>query len=47
MDQLAIPRLTLQGCSRDIGQAHGETFRPLVQDNVKTYFAIFAHYAGH
>ena len=46
MDQLAIPRLTLQGSPRDIGQAHGETFRPLVQDNVKTYFAIFAHYAG-
>ena len=46
MDQLAIPRLTLQGSARDIGHAHGEAFRPLVQDNVKAYFAVFAHYAG-
>ena len=46
MDQLAIPRLTLQGSSRAIGQAHGETFRSLVRDNVETYFAIFNHYAG-
>ena len=46
MNPLAIPHLTLQGFPRDIGHAHGEAFRPLVRDNVETYFAIFAHYAG-
>ena len=46
MSPLAIPHLTVQGFPRDIGHAHGEAFRPLVRDNVETYFAIFAHYAG-
>ena len=45
MEQLAIPFLSLYGSPREIGRTHGEALRPLIRDNVNTYFAIFKHYA--
>src|SRR5262245_14558273 len=46
MEHLSIPFLSLAGSPREIGRAHGEALRPLIRDNVETYFAVFQHYAG-
>lgn len=40
-----FPVASLQGSAYDIGYQHGSTFRPLIRDNVRLYFDVFAHYA--
>lgn len=45
MTTQTFPRLKLRGSAYEIGRQHGAEFAARIQDNIKVYFNIFAHYA--
>jgi len=45
MTPQTFPRLRIKGSGYEIGRQHGAEFAPMIRDNIKVYFGIFAHYA--
>lgn len=42
----AYERLLVKGSGYEIGRQHGAAFAPLIRDNIKVYFGLFAHWAN-